>query len=275
MVFSFPGWLTRLSNPALSGLVDLQELLGAQVTEIVENPTLLEKTHPTVYHRLLDPDANKAAGVPSPTSLYEEAQALMFGGAESSGNVIMLGMYHITQSPAILEQLTVELKAAWPDLRRTPTLEDFEKLPYLTAIIKESLRISPSVPAPLPRIVPAAGATIDGQHIPGGTIVGMSLTFVHSSEVVFADAKSFRPERWLGADASALEKFFVPFSKGPRACLGINLAMAELYLAFATMFRKFEIRLDGTKAEDLSWRECFLPSFNPNHMRAFCSPVST
>jgi cytochrome P450 len=56
LVLSFPRWLTMLTAPALAGLVDLQELLGAQITRLVRDPTLLDKTsHPTIYTRLLDP----------------------------------------------------------------------------------------------------------------------------------------------------------------------------------------------------------------------------
>ena len=60
LVFGMPGWVTKLTNPALAGLVDLQRLLGAQINEIVSNPASLHKTsHPTIYSRLLDPELNK------------------------------------------------------------------------------------------------------------------------------------------------------------------------------------------------------------------------
>ena len=318
MVFGMPGWLTRLTNPALGGLVDLQELLGAQVNEVVRNPSTLQRTsHATIYHRLMDPDINKAAGVPSPGSLYEEAQALFFGGAESAANTAMIGIFHVLQQPALHRRLLEELRSVWtqmPNLRCPasecsssfteleamdhinletatfeckhcntplelvsstipPSIEQLERLPYLTAIIKESLRLSPGVPAPLPRIVPSSGATISNTRIPPGTIVGMSHLFVHSSPLCFASPETFTPERWLQEDSAALEKWLVAFSRGPRACLGTNLGMCELYFAFAVLFWKFDMKLDGTKVEDLKYRECFLPHFSPKHMRAFCKPI--
>lgn len=318
MVFGMPGWLTRLTNPALGGLVDLQELLGAQVNEVVRNPASLQRTsHATIYHRLLDPEMNKAAGVPSPGSLYEEAQALFFGGAESAANTAMTGIFHVLQQPAIHKRLLEELRAVWsqmPDLKcpspacnssfteleamdslnmktatfeckncntplepssskTPPSIEQLERLPLLTAIIKESLRLSPGVPAPLPRIVPSSGATISNRHIPPGTIVGMSHLFVHYSPTCFASPEMFVPERWLQGDSAALEKWLVAFSRGPRACLGTNLGMCELYFAFAVLFWKLDLKLDGTKVEDLKYRECFLPHFNGKHMRVFCKPI--
>lgn len=274
LVFGMPGWLAKATNPMMTGRVDLQEMLEQQVKDFMANPKLLKDTsNPTIYHRLLDPELNKAAGVPSTGSLYEEALSLFFGGAESSGNTTMLGSYHILQNPEIEKRLKEELREAWPVLDEMPKLEELEKLPYLTAVIKESLRVAPSVPYPLPRVVPATGATLSGQHIPGATNVGMSLRFVHMSEEIFANPKKFEPDRWLQPDSAALDKWLVAFSKGPRGCIGQNLAMCELYMAFAALFRRFELQLDGTKPEDVTWIECFSPHFDPNHMRAFCKPL--
>jgi cytochrome P450 len=275
-VLSFPGWLTKMTAPALAGLVDLQELLGAQVKDIVNNPQLLELApHPIIYHRLLDPEANKGGSVPDAQSLYEEAQALLFGGADSVGNTVSIGTYHILQKPEMVTRLKEEMRNVWPDLQKQPKLEELEKLPFLTAVIKESLRLAPGVPAPLPRIVPSTGASIGGRQIPPGTIVGMAQLMVHLHPHIFPSPEEFDPERWLGEDSSFLDKWFVPFSRGPRACLGQTLAMCELYIAFGGLFRRFDIQLDGTTAENFVWRECFLPHFNSNHMRSFCKPVES
>lgn len=316
MVLCMPGWLTRLTNPALRGLVDLQELLEAQVNEVVRNPASLQKTsHATIYHRLMDHDINKAAGVPSPGSLYEEAQALFFGGAESAANTTMIGIFHILQQPAIHKRLLEELRTVWSQVPKMkclkcsalytdleamdnmnmktgnfecqhcnntplslddhtpPSIEQLERLPFLTAIIKESLRLAPGVPAPLPRVIPSSGATISNKQIPPGTIVGMSHLFVHLSPLYYPSPEIFSPDRWLQSDSAALEKWLVAFSRGPRACLGTNLGMCEMYFAFAVLFWRFDMKLDGTKIHDLRYRECFLPHFEGKHMRSFCKPA--
>ncbi|RMY75126.1 hypothetical protein D0863_02806 [Hortaea werneckii] len=276
VVFSLPGWLTRLTSPALAGLVDLQELLGAQVKEVVAHPESLKlASHPIIYHRLQDPELNKAAGgLPSPDSLYEEAQALLFGGADSAGNTTMIGLYYVLSDTIIKDRLKAEICSVWPDIRSSPPrLEELERLTYLSAVVKESLRMAPGVPSPLPRVVPRTGATIGGHFVPPGTIVGMSPMFVHFSSSHFPHPYRFDPERWLQPDSAALEKWLVPFSRGPRACLGQNLGLCELYIAFANVIRRFDMELDGTVEEDLKWRECFLPWFTGRHMRAFCRPV--
>ena len=101
------------------------------------------------------------------------------------------------------------------------------------------LRISVTVPAGLPRVVPQSGAVLSGVKIPGGvshsclshwfipdawqqTIVSQSSLFVLFSEEIFARAHEFIPDRWLQPESKALENYLVVFSKGPRACLGIK-----------------------------------------------------
>jgi cytochrome P450 len=121
----------------------------------------------TIYHRLMDPDAHRDKQIPSADSLYEEAQALMFGGTDTVGNTLMVGAFHLLKHPGTMQRLKSELCAAWPSLTGSePTVRDLERLPYLTAVIKESLRLSSGVTAGLLRIVPATGATIAGVEVP-------------------------------------------------------------------------------------------------------------
>ena len=91
----------------------------------------------------------------------------------------------------------------------------------------------------------------------------------------FEKPEQFIPERWLTEDREAQErheKFFVPFSKGPRSCLGINLAWCEMYLALASLYRRFDIKLDGTKDEDFDWIDVGLALFKAP-LKCYVSPV--
>jgi len=273
-VFGMPAWLSVITSPQTAGLIRLQQLLGAQVAEVMNNPDSLHNApHRIIYHELLSPEANKGAPLPSAGSLYEEAQALMFGGGDTTGNTLMLGTFYLLRNPGLVRRMKEELKTAWPVLGQPPNLGELEKLPFLTAVIKESLRISPGVASPLLRVVPASGAKIIGSYIPPYTVVGMSGSFVHNSEDIFKSAKNFDPDRWLQPNSALLEKWLVAFSKGPRMCIGQNLAYCELYLAFAALFRRFDLELDGSTVSDLTWRECFLPYFQGRHLQAICKPV--
>jgi len=71
----------------------------------------------------------------------------------------------------------------------------------------------------------------------------MFFRFPHHDPAIFPDPEAFKPERWLvgPSEAAELDKYLTPFSRGPRSCPAPNLAYAELYLAYASVFRKIDL----------------------------------
>ncbi|KAK0113954.1 hypothetical protein ONS95_014199 [Cadophora gregata] len=273
-IFSLPPWLAIKASPQTAGLTNLQTILGKQVQDVTTSPASLRDTpHPTIYNRLLAPEFQNGAPIPNSTSLYEEAQTMVFAGGVTVGDTLMTGHFHVLDQPELYDKLRTEVLRVWPNIDDPPPFEAFECLKLLTATIKESLRVSPGATSPLVRIVPSSGAIISGRPIPGGTIVGMASTFVHQSEEIFESPEIFNPYRWLSAESKGLDQHLVAFSRGPRSCLGINLAWCELYIAFATMLIRFDMKLDGTKVEDLKWRDCFTPYYPGRHLHVWCKPV--
>jgi cytochrome P450 len=133
--------------------------------------------------------------------------------------------FNVCSNPDIYKKLTDELMATFPDDSDRLDFLTLEKLPYLTAVIKEGLRLSFGVIGRLPRLVPDPGATFNGFYIPAGCIVGMSSWVMHRNEDVFPDAMKFDPDRWLDPEhARFLDKHMVPFGKGTRQCVGEYLS---------------------------------------------------
>ncbi|KAL4244446.1 cytochrome P450 family protein [Abortiporus biennis] len=235
-------------------------ILEKQIAEILANPTLLKNTsHPIVYDALIN---GKDTRIPlDKHDLFNEAWLLIFAGMDSSSNVITLGVMHLMENPTIQQKLQQELKNVWPRLdQQPPKFEELEKLPYLKAVIKESLRLAHGVWVPATRIVPSGGLEICGKYIPSGTVVGIATIFVDMNETLFPEPHVFRPERWLEPGAENLD--VVAFSKGPRSCLGINLAWCELYIAFASLSRKFKFSpCNGISVESMKFRECYIPHY--------------
>jgi hypothetical protein len=109
-VLGLPPWFSVILNPVMAGLIQLQQLLGAQANEVVVSPTSLENSpYRIIYHDLLSPGANKGAPVPSAKGLYEEAQALMFGGGDTTANSIMLETFNLLENPIMVRRLKLEL----------------------------------------------------------------------------------------------------------------------------------------------------------------------
>ncbi|CUS07664.1 unnamed protein product [Tuber aestivum] len=278
--FSLADWILTLPTkvtlrllPELKGFVDLRESIEEQVKRYMKNPSLLEKSsHPTVYHRFLDPEVK--GGIPSASSLSDEAQNLFFAGSDTVGTTLGFGTYYILATPGLQEKLFAEICEVWPVLEEEPTYEHLEKSAYLTAVIKESLRISHGTVAPLSRVVPASGMTIQDQPIPGGTVVSMDAPTLHLNPTIFPSPDTFLPARWLDSNAKDLENvqqrtasmYWIKVTTPPNISSldfpGANddsLAWAELYIAFATVFRRFEMAVWETSKEDMEWIDCFTP----------------
>ena len=107
---------------------------------------------------------------------------------------------------------------------------------------------SPSIYTLVPeRVVPASGHTICGEHIPGGTIVGVSAWVLHRNTDIFGhDVEIFRPERWLNANIEKvreMDRMLSHFgSAGNYTCFGKNIALLEMYKFVPAVIRHFEVR---------------------------------
>ena len=130
-----------------------------------------------------------------------------------------------------------------------PDLLELEKLEYLTAIIQEGLRITHAISHRLISRFPKTDLIYSNladrkkTEIPAGTIVGMTSMIHHENDEIFPQPKAFKPERWLDCDEvqkRRMLKALTPFGRGTRACLGYNLAMAQIYMILAILFRRFE-----------------------------------
>ncbi|KAF5372252.1 hypothetical protein D9758_005109 [Tetrapyrgos nigripes] len=223
-----------------------------------------EPEHQTVFHYLL-----AHQGI-SDESLVEEAFTLIGAGSDTVANACIVGINAALTKPEIGKRLIEELREAWPDgnLNGGFGYARLEKLPYLTAFIKESLRCSFGVVSPLPRVVGPGDAKIGGCDVPSETIVATSCVFLHQNPDGFPNPSEFSPERWLEPGARDLEsRYLVPFSRGTRLCLGLNLAWAELYLVLGNMFRKLDMDIIGGKDDDyIKFREIFIPLWKCQHL---------
>ncbi|THU95912.1 cytochrome P450 [Dendrothele bispora CBS 962.96] len=270
-----PIWIVKLINSNSNLLVYLrmrQEIESRIERYLEDESTLHAVEHETVFHHLILPE-NKDGSInrdlrPSKKSLVDEAFSLLGAGSDTVGNTCSTGTFFALNNPAISSRLKEELRQAWPDEDSTPDLDILEQLPYLTAFIKESLRFSHGVVTPLPRVVGPTDAKIGGFVVPAGTVVEMSCVFIHKNPTIFKDPETFSPDRWMGPGSKELETYLVPFSKGPRICLGINLAWCELYLILGTLFRKLDLNLyDNTIDDFKTFKELFVPVWEGKRLK--------
>ncbi|KAF6758259.1 cytochrome P450 [Ephemerocybe angulata] len=257
---ALPSWLVGVLSPTMLALPTFRGTLDRQVTEILADPSVLEQTeHEIIYHHLLNPESG---AVPlGKTSLQEEAAILVGAGTETVGNACAMAAFHVLANEDIRRRLKGELEGVWPDSETDMPLERLEKLPYLTGVIYEGLRLSHGIVTPLPRIA-VDDCEINGIQVPKNTVISMSQTIVHYNPEVFPEPLVFKPERWLGKNSSDLAGHIVAFSKGQRSCLGINLAWAELYLILGNLFRKANLALVDGSSRELKWKALLSPRYD-------------
>ncbi|KAG9230255.1 cytochrome P450 [Amylocarpus encephaloides] len=222
---------------------------------INSNPTPEDSEFPTIFDKLLNPAANKGQQVPSDDALAAESILMLLAGTDTTANALVVGVYGTLKNPEIVAMLKRELQEARLGELKEKIGSTLRNLPYLNAIIKESLRLSHGAPGRIPRIVPEGGITIEDMLIPSGTVISHSAYIYHMNEAVFPNAAEFIPERWLGANHRELESNLLSFSRGSRMCLGIHLGMAELQLTFARVFEAFHFTLHETSKSDMEWSD--------------------
>lgn len=185
--------------------------------------------HKTIFHQLLNPKATEGHVVPGVEDLTDEAFTILTAAADTTGQTMAIVTFHVASNPAIYSTLVAELKAVFSDRVENLDYTTLEKLPYLTAVIKEGLRLSYGAPGRLPRTINTPVATFNGYQVPKGTIVGMSIYLMHRNPDIFPEPDKFDPERWLDpVKSKGLDKYLVSFSRGSTQCVGMQYVTSSL-----------------------------------------------
>lgn len=185
------------------------------------------------------------------TELASNASLLIAAGSETTATALSAATYYLGLNPETFAKLAAEVRSVFCSEKEI-TLTNVQHLSYLQAVIDEAMRLFPSAPGTQPRIISPGGDTIVGRYVPEGTVVGVWQWVNHHNPAHFRDPESFLPERWLGDARFESDKrdAFMPFSIGPRNCIGRNLAYSEMRLILARMVWSFDIRL---AEESVGW----------------------
>ncbi|KAI1435644.1 cytochrome P450 monooxygenase-like protein [Xylaria sp. CBS 124048] len=172
--------------------------------------------------------------------MMSQTSSLIIAGSETTATSLTATTWFLLKYPECLAKLQQEVRGAFKSVDEI-TGDLAASLPYLHAVIEESLRLFPPAPFALPRHSP--GAVIDGNYVPKGTVVSVAPLSMTRDPRYWRDPDSFRPERWVGDGYGDEKKASQPFSMGSRACLGINLAYMEMNLTLAKLIWKYDWEL--------------------------------
>jgi len=172
----------------------------------------------------------------SDVELRDELMTMLVAGHETTASALTWAFYWIDRLPEVREKLLQELHT----LGVNPEPSQIAKLPYLTAVCQETLRLYPIVINGFFRIVKSP-IEIMGYKLPKGTAVVPSIYLAHHREAVFPQPNLFKPERFLERQFSPYE--YLPFGGGNRRCIGLAFAQYEMKIALATILSQFQVSL--------------------------------
>ncbi|KAL7622548.1 hypothetical protein AAE478_008055 [Parahypoxylon ruwenzoriense] len=170
--------------------------------------------------------------------------------SDTTAATLVAAIFNLIQNPDSLTKLEDEfLRAKLPEI---PSFSEASKLPYLNAVIKESMRLFALSTFPMERLIPEGGATIAGMFFPEGTSVGCMPAAMHQNARVFGeDVRVYHPERWLTSDHEQLKRMeaaHMGFSRGRRSCLGQNIAIMQMKKTLPALVMKFKLSLVDPEA---------------------------
>ncbi|KAI0509177.1 cytochrome P450 [Xylaria bambusicola] len=183
---------------------------------------------------------------------------LLIVGSETTATALCGALHYLVQYPDALQKLEHEIRGNFAN-ELDISFRSLHQLPYLSAVISETLRLCNPVAGGIMRIVPEQGATVCGYSLPSGTHVTLSPVAMSLSATNFNRADEFLPERFLpeaerpaefGNDVRDTQK---PFGLGTRSCLGKPLAMAEMRLVLAQLVWNFD--LSQAPCTRINWNE--------------------
>ncbi|KAJ7616443.1 cytochrome P450 [Roridomyces roridus] len=179
-----------------------------------------------------------------PDALTSELNTILVAGTDTTRNSLIAAIYYLARSPDAQRTLQAELDSS-------PT-QDISALPFLNACLNETLRLYSPVGIGLPRTVPHPGMLIAGEWFVGGTTVGVPIYTVHRDENIWgARTEEFEPRRWLSEDGRELRMdadALKTFSDGSMRCIGKHLALAQLRVMIAAIFKRFDVILENPEA---------------------------
>ncbi|KAK2743339.1 hypothetical protein FQN55_007274 [Onygenales sp. PD_40] len=268
-----PDWFVLKMQPDLVSVVGLRKDLGRRVNEIRNgvNDSHKKAQHPTIFHEVLNSDLPEDQKTDA--RLGDEAQLIVAAGLITTSWALTVGSFHIINNPRILQKLRAELKPLQGASADSLQWQKLELLPYLNGCVHEAIRLAHGITTRNPRLVPDMELKYQSWTIPRNTPVSMTNVDTLMNPDIFPQPDEFVPERWIGNPN--LERYFVPFGKGTRQCLGFNLAFAELYTTLAIVFNRFDFELHETTRSDVTMEHAYLvpyPKWESKGVRATVKP---
>ncbi|XP_007517742.1 cytochrome P450 4V2-like [Erinaceus europaeus] len=193
---------------------------------------------------LTDDEGNKL----SHEAIREEVDTFMFEGHDTTAAAINWSLYMLGCYPEVQKKVDKELEEVFGESDRPVSLEDLKKLKYLDCVIKETLRLFPSVPLFARHL--NEDCEVAGYKILQGSQAIIFTYALHRDPKYFPDPEEFKPERFFPENSQGRHPYaYVPFSAGPRNCIGQKFAIMEEKIILSCILRQFWVESTQKREE--------------------------
>uniref|UniRef100_A0A182Q0H2 Cytochrome P450 n=1 Tax=Anopheles farauti TaxID=69004 RepID=A0A182Q0H2_9DIPT len=177
----------------------------------------------------------------SDLAIREEVDTFIIGGHDTTAAAMAWILYLLGAAPAIQERVIQEIDGVMGgDRDRRPTMAELNEMRYLECCIKEGLRLYPSIPVIGRRLT--EDVRVDNYTIPAGTTAMIVVYELHRDASVFSNPDKFNPDHFLPENCHGRHPYaYIPFSAGPRNCIGQKFAILEEKSVISAVLRKFRI----------------------------------
>lgn len=183
-------------------------------------------------------------------------QEIFLAGSETTSSTIEWALTELLLHRESMDRAKAELHRAVGPTRKVEE-SDIDRLPYLQAVVKETLRLHPPIPFLVPRRA-MEDTEFMGYRVPKDTQVFVNTWAIGRDPDVWADPLGFQPERFLGSklDFKGQNYEFIPFGAGRRMCAGVPLAQRILHIVLGSLVHEFDWEFDsGIDASALDMRD--------------------
>lgn len=239
-LLGLPSWVPRpgrvRTHPTLKAL---KAGADAAIAERRRNPN---SDNPALLDLLLDAEDPKTGRQMTDDELRDNLITFLIAGHETTALTLSWALYLVAMDPATQKRAAKEARAVLGT--RAATGDDVDKLPYIRQVLHETLRLYPPIPVHLRTA--AADDEVCGHAVKKGDMMIVPFYALHRHRRHWKQPRKFIPERF--DDMSKIDRFaYVPFSVGPRVCIGADFAMQEAIIILATLLARHRFRLTDAK----------------------------
>lgn len=206
--------LEWIPHPAIQHFLNSTKRLhsyGLAAIEKSKSATTKSSNRGTIFSKMLN-ESEAGSGGLSDSEIEREASNLIVAGSDTTAVTLTYLVYSVLTHPAIKERVLSEVSTLTPMF----SSKEANALPYLSLVIKETLRLYGAAPGSLPRTVPEGGRNLGGHFLPEGTTVSTQAFTLHRDATIFEDPEAFKPERWESPTQN-MKDAFMPFGGGSRS----------------------------------------------------------